>query len=167
MAKPITKTQRVRDRADDFRSTVAKLLQSDTPWTAWEEQWLVSESRRSASYIFSEKEHEILDRMRVAASGPFTDYGGYSIQELIAIAHPWRFDIDEDGEEFLETLHKTKPTGLTLRPLRRLVGICRAFEGLDLPHDVFAAVDAFAEREKHEAQLVSTQFELSPDTGRV
>jgi len=28
-------------------------------------------------------------------------------------------------------------------------------------------VDAFAEREKHEAQLVSTQFELSPDTGRV
>jgi hypothetical protein len=167
MAKPINKAQQARDRADEFRSTVARLLQSDTPWSAWEEHWLVSESRRFASYIFSEKEHDVLDRMRVAASGPFTDYGGYSVQELIAIAHPWRFDIDEDGEEFLETLHKSRPTGLTLRPLRRLVGICRAFEDLDLPSDVFAAVDAFAEREKHEAQLVSTQFASSRDPGRV
>jgi hypothetical protein len=148
MAKRITKAQRAQDRADEFRSAVAELLRSDTIWSTWEENWLVSESRRPAGYIFSDKEHAVLDRMRIAASGPFYNYGDYSVRELIVIAYPWRFDLDEDGSEFLETLNKTEPAGLTLRSLRRLVGICRAFEGLDLPHDIDPPKDLRTETEQ-------------------
>lgn len=158
MARRITKAQRARNRADEFRSTVAELLQSDVIWSAWEENWFVSESRRKLDYIFSEKEHAVLDRMRVAASGPFTGYGEYTVTELIAIAYQWRFQLDEDGEEFLETLHKTALAGLRMRPLRRLVGICRSFEGLDLPHDIDAYSDALVELEKLEEKLVSVPF---------
>jgi len=165
MAKRITKVQRARSRADEFRSTVAKLLQSNTEWSVWEENWLVSESRRSTDYIFTEKEQAVLDRMRIAASGPYTSYGDYTVAELIAIAYPWRFDLDEEGESFLETLHKTAPTGLTMRPLRRLVGICRAFEGLDLPHDIDPPEDVRAQEEKY---LVSAPFASAPlGEGRV
>jgi hypothetical protein len=158
MAKRITKAQRARNRADEFRSAVAELLQADVIWTAWEENWLVSESRRRPDYIFSEKEHAVLDRMRDTASGPFTGYDAYTVTELIAIAYPWRFDLDEDGEEFLETLHEKMPAGLRKRPLRRLVGICRSFEGLDLPRDIDPRMDALAELEKLEEQLVSVPF---------
>jgi hypothetical protein len=159
MAKRITKAQRARDRADEFRLTVAELLHSDTVWSAWEENWLESESRRRPDYIFSEKEHAVLDRMRVAASGPFTNYGGYSVPELIAIAYPWRFDLDEESEAFLETLHETEPAGLTLRPLRRLVGICRIFEGLDLPRDIDPPKDVRAEEEE---RMVTVPFSPLP-----
>jgi hypothetical protein len=159
MAKRTTKAQRARDRADKFRSTVADLLQSAVIWTAWEENWLVSESRRHPDYIFSEKEHAVLDRMRVAASGPFTNYGGYTVTELIAIAYSWRFDLDEDTERFLETLHRTAPAGLTLRTLRRVVGICRAFEGLDLPHDIDPPKDWRADEEEY---LVAVPLPESP-----
>ncbi len=165
MAKRITKAQRARNRADEFRSTVAELLQSDVIWTAWEENWLVSESRRRPDYIFSEKEHAVLDRMRDTASGPFTGYGAYTVAELITIAYPWRFDLDEDGEEFLETLHEKMPAGLRKRPLRRLVGICRSFEGLDLPRDLDPQMDALAELEKLEEQ-VSVPFSSPPPGGR-
>jgi hypothetical protein len=158
MAKRITKAEQARIRADKFRSTVAGLLECDIIWSAWEENWLISESRRRPDYIFSEKEHVVLDRMRIAASGPFTNYGEYTVTELIAIAYRWRFELDEDGEEFLETLHKTAPTGLRKRPLRRLAGICRSFEGLDLPRDINAHMDALAELEKLEGQLVSVPF---------
>jgi hypothetical protein len=154
MSTRITKAQRARDRADEFRSTIATLLQSDIIWSAWEENWLVSESRRQADYIFSEMEHAVLDRMRVTASGPFSSYGEYTVTELIAIAYPWRFELDEEGEEFLETLHKAAPAGLRRRPLRRLVGICRSFEGLDLPHDIDTHLDTLAEIEKLEGYLV-------------
>jgi len=88
-----------------------------------------------------------------------------TVAELIAIAYPWRFDLDEEGESFLETLHKTAPTGLTMRPLRRLVGICRAFEGLDLPHDIDPPEDVRAQEEKY---LVSAPFASAPlGEGRV
>jgi len=165
MAKRITKAQRAQNRADEFRSTVAELLQSDVIWTAWEENWLVSESRRRTDYIFSEKEHAVLDRMRDTASGPFTGYCDYTVSELIAIAYPWRFDLDEEGQDFLEALHEKMPTGLRKRPLRRLVGICRSFEGLDLPRDLDLQTDALVELEKLEEQLVSIPFSSSPPGG--
>ena len=165
MAKRITKAQRARNRADEFRSTVAELLQSGVIWTAWEENWLVSESQRRSDYIFSEKEHAVLDRLRDTASGPFAGYGDYTVSELIAIAYPWRCDLDEDGEEFLETLHEKMPAGLRKRPLRRLVGICRSFEGLDLPRDLDPQMEALAELEKLEEQLVTVPFSSLPPGG--
>lgn len=136
MARRITKAQQEQAKADELRSAaIGLLLLRHNDWNDWESDWLGDEARRRHGYIYSEKEHAVLDRLRTCAKA-FTAYGGYTVPELIAIAYPCRFDLDEDGQDFLEKLHRWDATELRLRQLRRLVGICRAFVGLDLPRDI-------------------------------
>jgi hypothetical protein len=58
----------------------------------------------------------------------FTEYAGYTVPELIAIAYVCRFDLDEDGQELIEKLHVWRATDLKRRQIKRLAGICRRFE---------------------------------------
>jgi hypothetical protein len=123
-------------KADKFRSAVTALLQlPDHDWNDWEYDWLLSESRRRSDYVYSDKEHAVLDRLRNLAKS-FTGYDGYTAAELITIAYQCRFDIDDDACDFLERLHRSNRTELKLRQMRRVVGICRAFAGLDLARDI-------------------------------
>jgi hypothetical protein len=131
MAKRTTKAQREQAEADRFRATVVSLLHlRHNDWNDWEFDWLSDEVRRSPSYIYTEKEHAVLDRL-VKYSKSFTHSSGYTVSELIAIAYPYRFDLDEDGQEFVEKLHGWRATKLKLRQMGRLLRLCRCFAGLD------------------------------------
>ena len=85
------------------------------------------ETRRRPDYIYTEKERAVLGRLRSCAKS-FTEYAGYTVPELIAIAYACRFDLDEDGQEFVEKLHAWSATDLKRRQIKRLAGICRCFE---------------------------------------
>ena len=105
MAKRITKAQREQAKADEFRRIASSLLNlRHNDWNDWEYEWLHDEVRRRPLYIYTEREHEILDKLSVLSKS-FTEFGGYTITELIAIAYPFRFDLDEDDQEFLEKLY--------------------------------------------------------------
>jgi hypothetical protein len=135
MAKRITKAQREQAEADKFRATVVSLLHlRHNDWNGWEFDWLSDEVRRSPLYIYTEKEHAVLDRL-VKYSKSFTHSSGYTVSELIAIAYPYRVDLDEDGQEFVEKLHGWRATELKLRQMGRLLRLCRCFAGLDAQLD--------------------------------
>ena len=76
----------------------------------------------------------MLDRL-VKYSKSFTHSSGYTVPELIAIAYPYRFDLDEDGQEFVKKLHGWRATELKLRQMGRLLRLCRCFAGLDAQLD--------------------------------
>ena len=124
----VTKAQRERAEADEFRAIATALLGvRHNDWDDWQYDWLRDEVRRQSDYIYTEKERAVLDRLQSYAK-PFTEYAGYSVPELIAIAYPYRFDLDEDEQEFVEKLHAWGATDLKRRQIQRLAGICRLFE---------------------------------------
>jgi hypothetical protein len=101
----ITKVQRERAEADKFRELATALLSiRHNDWNDWEYDWLRDEVRRRPDYIYTEKEWAVLNRLQSYARS-FTQYAGYTVPELIAIAYPYRFDLDEDGQDFVEKLH--------------------------------------------------------------
>jgi hypothetical protein len=133
----ITKAQRERAKAEEFRALVVALLSvRHNDWNDWEYDWLRDEIRRQPDYIYTEKERAVLDRLQSYAKS-FTEYAGYAVPELIAIAYACRFDLDEDGQEFVEQLHAWSATDLKRRQIKRLAGICRRFErvGRDTLHE--------------------------------
>jgi hypothetical protein len=135
MAKRVTKAEREQAAADAFRALAQTLLTlRHNDWTDWEFDWLSAMSNRAAWYRFSEKENAKLEQL-VRLSKAFTSYSGYSIQELIAIAYPFRFDLGEDDQEFLEKLHKWRAIDLRLRQVRRLARICRSVGESDIELD--------------------------------
>jgi hypothetical protein len=126
----ITKAQRERAEADEFRALAIALLgDRHNDWNDWEYDWLRDETRRQPDYIYTEKERAVffLDRLQSYAKS-FTEYAGYTVPELIAIAYVCRFDLDEDGQELIEKLHVWRATDLKRRQIKRLAGICRRFE---------------------------------------
>ncbi len=124
----ITKAQRERAEADEFRALAIALLgDRHNDWNDWEYDWLRDETRRQPDYIYTEKERAVLDRLQSYAKS-FTEYAGYTVPELIAIAYVCRFDLDEDGQEFVEKLRAWRATDLKRRQIKRLAGICRRFE---------------------------------------
>jgi hypothetical protein len=138
VAKKPTKAQLAQAEADRFREIVTQLRQLEYPdWNDWEWDWLDSEARRRPDYIFSEAEHRVLATLTFD-SGTFTEYSGYTVQELIAIAHRYRLDLDEAAQEFVECLHGWGAISLKRRQIKRLAGICRLSESI--PRD--PAVDA-------------------------
>jgi hypothetical protein len=129
MAK-ITKAKRERAEAEEFRVVVAALQNvRHNDWNDWEHDWLRDELRRAPDYVYTEKEHDVLIRLQSYAKS-FTEYAGYTVCELIAIAYSCRFDLDEDGQEFVEQLHAWGATDLKRRQIKRLAGICRRFESV-------------------------------------
>jgi hypothetical protein len=114
-------------KAHLFHATVVTLLQTrHADWSDWEETFLLDNAQRPAEYIYSEAQWAVLNRLN-AYTKSFTHYNGYNVEELLAIAYPARFDLDEDAEEFLEMLARWKPTDLKRRQIRRLAGIARQF----------------------------------------
>jgi hypothetical protein len=138
MPKRLTKAQREQVEADEFRASALSLLQlQHNDWNDWEYDWLSKEVRRHRSYIYTEKEHAVLDRLKSCAKS-FTHIDDYTVPELIATAYPFRFDLGEDDQEYIEKLRRWGATDLKIRQVRRLASICRCFAGLQLDLDVAA-----------------------------
>jgi hypothetical protein len=128
MAKKPTKAQFAQVKADKFRATVHSLIRITHPdWNDWEWDWLHDEARREPDYIYTDKEQAVLDRL-IFNSKSVTDYAAYTVPEMIAIAYRHRCDLDEDGQEFVEKLHRWGAVELKRRQIQRLAGICRRNE---------------------------------------
>ena len=128
MAKRLTKAQREQAEADEFRASALSLSQlQHNDWNDWEYDWLTDEVRRAADYIYSEKERAVLDRLLHYARS-FSEYAGYSVPELTAIAYASRLDFDEYEQEFVEKIHRWAATHLKRRQIRLLARLCRRFE---------------------------------------
>jgi hypothetical protein len=126
----LTKAQIAQAEADRFRSTVVSLLNlRHSDWNDWEWRWLNDEARRKADYRYTENEQAVLDRLLVYAKS-FAEYAGYSVQELIAIAYPYRCDLNEEEQEFVEQVHAWRATELKRRQIQALAAICRRGEDI-------------------------------------
>ena len=69
MSKRPTKAQREQAGADQFRAEVKALRYlPGQDWNDWELDWQESQIRRPSFYIYSEKEHAVLARMRKDAT---------------------------------------------------------------------------------------------------
>jgi len=58
------------------------------------DEWLLDQARRPADYEYSDKQWALLKRL-VARTKTFTQYAGYTVPDLVAIAYPARLDLDE------------------------------------------------------------------------
>jgi hypothetical protein len=63
-------------------------------WNDWEFDWLSDEVRRPSDYLYSEKERAVLERLQ-HYSRSFSEYAGYTVPELAAIAYASRLDFDQ------------------------------------------------------------------------
>lgn len=116
--------------ADRFRARVISLLCIRHPdWNDWEHDWLLDEARRPDDYVYTEKERVVLNRL-TASSTTFTHYSEQSVQELLDLAYPYRKDLDEDDEEFLEQIYRWGAKDLKVRQISRLASLCRLTEVL-------------------------------------
>jgi hypothetical protein len=123
--------------ADQFQSRVISLLRvAHADWNEWEQDWLLDEARRPDGYVYSEKERVILNQL-IACASTFAHYSEWSIQEMLDVAYPYRKDLDEDDEAFLEQLHDRRATDLKVRQISRLARLCRLTEFL--PRDEIVA----------------------------
>ena|SRR5579864_3665230 len=114
-------------KAHEFHAKVVELLRTHhADWNEWEETFLLDNAQRPQDYIYSEAQWAVLNRLGPYAKS-FTQYSDYTVQELLAIAYPARFDLDDDSEGFLETLTRWKATDLKRRQIRRLARIARHF----------------------------------------
>lgn len=129
MARNI-KAQRELAEALEFRAS-AKAILCDryNDWNDWEFEWLTDEVRRPADYIYSQKEWAVLRRLQ-HYSRSFSEYAGYSVPELTAIAYVSRFDFQEHEQEFTERIHCWGATHLKRRQIRFLARLCRRFENV-------------------------------------
>jgi hypothetical protein len=119
--------------SDRFQASVISLLRLvHADWNEWEQDWLLDEARRPNDYIYSERERVILNRL-IACATTFTHYSEWSVREMLDAAYPYRKDVDEDDESFLEQLHHWRVTALKVRQINRLANLCRVTEFL--PHD--------------------------------
>jgi hypothetical protein len=123
--------------ADRFQARVISLLRiTHADWNEWEQDWLFDEARRPNDYIYSEKERVILNRL-IACATTFTHYSEWSVWEMLDVAYPYRKDLDEDDEAFLEQLRNGRVCDLKVRQINRLANLCRLTEFL--PRDEVVA----------------------------
>ena len=114
-------------KAYEFHAKVVDLLRTrHADWNEWEETVLLDNAQRPDDFIYSEAQWAVLPRL-ISYSQLFTQYNGYTIQELLGIAYRFRYDLDEDGQEFLETLNRWKATDLKRRQIRWLARLARMF----------------------------------------
>jgi hypothetical protein len=133
-------------KAREFHVRVVELLRTrHADWSDWEETFLIDNVQRPEDYIYSEAQWGVLNRLSTYAKS-FTQYDGYTIQELLVVAYPARFDLDEDSQEFLETLARWKATDLKRRQIRRLAGIARQY--FRVGYDDLEYVEQEKEQEK-------------------
>ena len=146
--------------ADRFQARVISLLCiRHADWNDWEYDWLVDEARRPDGYIYTEKERAVLNRL-IASSTTFTHYSEHSVQELRDIAYPYRKDLDEDDEEFLEQIYRWRAVDLKVRQISRLASLCRLTESL--PRDKAVAEVMRASRGDDTDPFGKEIYETSP-----
>ncbi|MGB9369477.1 MAG: hypothetical protein WCE79_26060 [Xanthobacteraceae bacterium] len=108
-----------------IREAVQRLMRIRHPdWSDDERDFLETQLRRPPDYEFSEKQEKYVDRL-ILNSHTFRDYAGYTVPELTAIAYNDRFNLNEDGQAFVEKLHAWGAVDLKRRQLQRLAGYCR------------------------------------------
>jgi hypothetical protein len=140
---------RAQVESEQFHAIVVELLRvRHADWMEWEhDEWLLDQARRPADYEYSDKQWAYLRRL-VARTKTFTQYAGYTVSDLLAIAYPARFDLDEGSQEFVERLHRWNAKDLKVRQIRVLAAICRSFEDIPKDPDVEAAArQTFADDE--------------------
>jgi hypothetical protein len=142
-SEPVAKRKpRAQLESERFHAIVVELLRVRyADWNEWELDWLLDQAQRPTDYEYTDKQEAVLKRL-VARTRTFTQYAGYTVSELMAIAYPGRFDVDEGNKDFVETVYRWNAKDLKVRQIRILAGICRSFE--DIPQD--AEVDAAAEQ---------------------
>ena len=119
--------------ADRFRARVVSLLQvRHSDWSEREFDWLKDEAQRLDDYIYTDKERIFLNRL-IACTATFTSYSEWSIKDMMDILYPYRKHLDEEGEEFVEKIHRWGATALKVRQINYLAQLCRITE--DLPRD--------------------------------
>jgi hypothetical protein len=124
------KKTRQQLETERFHATVVSLLRvRHADWTPWEHEWLLDQAQRPPNYVYSEKQWDILNQL-VAYSKTVIEYCGYSIPELTRMAYRYRCDLDEDGQEFVDKVHRWNATDLKIRQARRLYHICRISDAL-------------------------------------
>ena len=61
-------------------------------WSDWEADWLDKEATRSQDYLYTDKER-VSSNQLIASATPFESYNGWSVVELLRIAHRYRADL--------------------------------------------------------------------------
>jgi hypothetical protein len=137
MAKRKTRAQ---IESEQFHAIVVELLRvRHADWDDWEhDEWLLDQAQRPADYNYSDRQWALLKRL-VARTKTFTQYAGYTVPELLAIAYPPRLNLDEPGQDFVEKVHRWNAKDLKVRQIRFLAGLCRSFENIPIDPDVEAA----------------------------
>jgi hypothetical protein len=131
----IGKGQRALDRAHEFRKKLERSL-AETPrkhLSDWFIDWAESELRRDRFYLYSDKEHAVLDRQLLRLQ-PVTEFGDYTIDELLHIAATYSVDCGEEDKELLTEFIRERPSELPLWLALRLVSICRHIAGVSIPY---------------------------------
>jgi hypothetical protein len=140
---------RAQIESEQFHAIVVELLRvRHADWKEWEhDEWLLDQAQRPADYEYSDKQWAYLRRL-VARTRTFTQYAGYTVPDLLAIAYPARFDLDEGSQEFVERVYRWNAKDLKVRQIRVLAAICRSFEDIPRDPDVEAAArQTFADDE--------------------
>jgi hypothetical protein len=133
---------RAEIEAIEFGSIISDLLRvRHADWDDYDIDWLLSNAQRPPDFEYTDKQWAIL-KCLVARTKTFMAYAGYTVSELIAIVYPLRKIMNEDGEEFIETLHRWRAVDLKVRQIRRLAALCIAFAGIPRARD--AEVEAAA-----------------------
>jgi hypothetical protein len=133
-------------RADEFHAKVVDLLRTrHADWSEWEETFLLDNAQRPRDFIYTEAQWDVLNRL-IRYSVSFGHYDEYNVQELLNIAYRFRLDLDEDAQEFLETVKRWNATALKRRQIRRLAGLARIFadvgrDELDQPEPENSALE--------------------------
>ncbi len=132
----ISKAQKVLDRAHQHRETIERLLATTPQWQLreWFLDWADGQLRRDRFYVYSDKEHAVLAKELSVYMKQFTDFGDYTIRELIKAALTCRLDCDLEDSELLGILERVRPSQLPLWLVLRLVGICRHIAALPVPY---------------------------------
>lgn len=114
-------------KAYEFHAKVVDLLRTrHSDWSEWEETFLLDNAQRPDDFIYSKAQWAVLPRL-ISYSQSFKQYNGYAVQELLGIAYQFRYDLDEDAQEFLETLNRWNATDLKRRQIRWLARLARMF----------------------------------------
>jgi len=114
-------------KAFEFHAKAVDLLRTrHSDWSEWEETFLRDNAQRPGDFIYSEAQWAVLNRL-TSYSQSFTQYNGYTVQELLGVAYRFRYDLDEDAQEFLEKLDRWKAIDLKRRQIRWLAGVARMF----------------------------------------
>ncbi|MGE0563030.1 MAG: hypothetical protein AB7O50_00820 [Pseudolabrys sp.] len=145
----MAKRSKDQEDADKFRASVERLRLLGEIFRDWEADWLDSEARRPAGYVFSEKERVILNQIKAVAH-TFEGYSGYSVTELINMVYRYRADLDHEGEKFVERLKNEGARTLPVRQLVYLVTLARVSESI--PKDELVE-EALAETYTRDAEL--------------